>query len=58
MEKLSSNIAIPAVIAAGIWVVVSALTSGPAVFVVVGGVLCGLVTFVIGSGIRRVALHL
>jgi hypothetical protein len=52
-----SSSALSATIAAVIWIVISALTEGPAAFVILGAILCGLVVFVVGYIIRRVAIH-
>jgi hypothetical protein len=52
-----SNSAVPAIISAVIWILISAFTGGPAEFVILGGLLCGLVVFVLGYSIRRVVLH-
>jgi hypothetical protein len=51
-----SSSAPSATISAVIWVVISALTGGSAAFVILGAVLCGLVVFVVGYVIRRVAI--
>jgi hypothetical protein len=58
MRTLSMSPALVAAISAAIWVVISALTAGPPAFAIVGGVLCGMVVFVIGHTIRRASLHL
>jgi hypothetical protein len=49
--------ALSATIAAAIWIVISALTGGPAAFVILGAILCGLVVFVVGLFFRRVAIR-
>jgi hypothetical protein len=56
VSMLSSS-ALSATISAVIWIVISALTGGPAAFVILGAILCGLVVFVVGYTIRRVAIH-
>ena len=56
VSMLSSS-ALSAAISAVIWVVISAFTGGPAAFVSLGAILCGLVVFVVGYSIRRVAIH-
>jgi hypothetical protein len=56
VSMLSSS-ALAATISAAIWIVISMLTGGPAAFVILGAILCGLVVFVVGYSIRRVAIH-
>lgn len=56
MSMLSSS-ALSAAISAVIWLMISAFTGGPAAFVILGAILCGFVVFVVGYGIRRVAIH-
>jgi hypothetical protein len=52
-----SSSALSAILSAVIWIVISAVTGGPAAFVIVGGILCGLVVFVIGYSFRRLAFQ-
>jgi hypothetical protein len=52
-----SSSALSAMISAVIWIVISALTGGPVAFVILGAILCGLIVFVVGYSIRRVAVH-
>jgi hypothetical protein len=52
-----SSSALSATISAVIWIVISALTGGPAAFAIIGAILCGFVVFVVGYLIRRVAIH-
>jgi hypothetical protein len=47
---------LPAAIAALIWIVISFATGGSVLFSLGGGVVCGVVVFVIGYGIRRLVL--
>lgn len=56
VSTLSSSAA-SAAISAVIWIVISAFTGSPAAFVIFGAILCGLVVFVVGYSIRRVAIH-
>ena len=51
------SLILTAIISAVIWIVISAFTGGPAAFVILGAILCGLVVFVVGYSIRRVAIH-
>jgi hypothetical protein len=46
-----------AAIATLLWIVISAATGGTALFSVVGGILVGVIVFVVGYGIRRLVLH-
>jgi hypothetical protein len=52
-----SSSSLSATISAVIWIVISAFTGAPAAFVILGAILCGLVVFVVGYSIRRVAIH-
>jgi hypothetical protein len=52
-----SSSGLSAIISAVIWIVISAFTGGPAAFVILGAILCGLVVFVVGYSVRRVATH-
>jgi hypothetical protein len=56
VSTLSSSAA-SAAISAVTWIVISAFTGSPAAFVIFGAILCGLVVFVVGYSIRRVAIH-
>ena len=56
VSTLSSSAA-SAAVSAVIWIVISAFTGSPAAFVIFGAILCGLVVFVVGYSIRRVAIH-
>jgi hypothetical protein len=55
--SMFSSSAISAAISAVIWIVISVLTGAPAALVILGAILCGLVVFVVGYSIRRVAIH-
>jgi len=56
MGILSSS-ALSAAVSAAIWIVISALTGGGIVFVILGAVACGLVVFVIGYSLRQTAIR-
>jgi hypothetical protein len=49
--------ALSATISVVIWIVISAITGGSAAFVILGGIVCGLVVFVLGYGFRRLIFH-
>jgi hypothetical protein len=55
--SILSSSALSAAISAAIWIVISGLTGGPAAFVIIGAILCGLGVFVVGYSVRRVAIH-
>jgi hypothetical protein len=55
--RILSNGGLSATISAVIWIVISAFTGAPATFVILGAIICGLVVFLVGYGIRRVAIH-
>jgi hypothetical protein len=55
--SILSSSALSATISAVIWIVISALTGGSTAFVILGAILCGLVVFVVGYSVRRVAIH-
>jgi hypothetical protein len=44
---------LPAVIAAALWIVISYATGGPTLFSLGGGILIGVIAFIIGYGFRR-----
>jgi hypothetical protein len=46
-----------AAIATLLWIVISAATGGTALFSVVGGIMVGVIVFVVGYGCRRLVLH-
>jgi hypothetical protein len=46
-----------AAIATLLWIVISAATGGTALFSVVGGIMVGVIVFVVGYGFRRLVLH-
>jgi hypothetical protein len=47
---------LPAAIAAALWIGISSATGAPALFSLGGGILIGVIVFVIGCGIRRLIL--
>lgn len=47
---------LPAVICAVLWIAISSATGAPALFSVGGGILVGVIVFIIGYGLRRLAL--
>jgi hypothetical protein len=55
--SILSSSALSAAVSAVIWIVISTLTGGPAAFVILGAILCGLVVFVVGYGVRRAVIH-
>lgn len=55
--SMISSSALSAAISAVIWIVISVVTGGSAAFVIVGGLLCALVVFVVGYSFRRLVLH-
>jgi VIT1/CCC1 family predicted Fe2+/Mn2+ transporter len=55
--SILSSSGVSATISALIWIAISAFTGDPAAFVILGAILCGLVVFVVGYSIRRVAVH-
>jgi hypothetical protein len=44
---------LPAVICAALWIVISYATGGPTLFSLGGGILVGVIVFIIGYGLRR-----
>jgi hypothetical protein len=47
------NALLYAVICAALWIAISFVTGGPALFSLGGGILVGVIVFVIGYGLRR-----
>jgi hypothetical protein len=43
-------------VAALLWIIISFATGGPVLFSLGGGILCGVVVFIIGYGFRRLVL--
>jgi hypothetical protein len=50
------NALLPAVICAVLWIGISSATGAPALFSLGGGILVGLIVFLIGYGLRRLML--
>lgn len=53
---MASSSLLSASVSALIWVVISLVTGSTVVFAIVGGLLCGVVAFVIGYAFRRLFL--
>lgn len=47
---------LPAVICAALWIAISYATGGPALFSLGGGILIGVIAFIIGYGLRRLII--
>jgi hypothetical protein len=47
---------LPAVISAALWIAISFATGGSALFSLGGGILIGVIAFIIGYGLRRLIL--
>jgi hypothetical protein len=56
MRTIFGSALFSAAIAALLWIIISFATGGPVLFSLGGGILCGVVVFVIGYGIRRLVL--
>jgi hypothetical protein len=50
------NALLPAVICAALWIAISYATGGPALFSLGGGILIGVIAFIIGYGLRRLII--
>ena len=48
-----SSALLPAVIAAALWIAISYATGGTTLFSLAGGILIGVIVFIIGYGLRR-----
>ena len=46
-----------AVIAAALWIAISYATGGPTLFSLGGGILLGVIVFIIADGVRRLVLN-
>lgn len=53
MRTILESTLFPALIAALLWIIISFATGGTALFSVGGGILLGLVVFIIGYSVRR-----
>jgi hypothetical protein len=47
---------LPAVICAALWIAISYATGGPTLFSLGGGILLGVIVFIVGYGLRRLIL--
>jgi hypothetical protein len=56
MRTILGSSLLSGAIAALLWIIISFATGAPALFSLGGGIACGVVVFIIGSGIRRLVL--
>ena len=57
LRTAAGNALLSAVIGAVIWIVITFATGGTAAFALVGGILCGIVIFIIGYAFRRLFIQ-
>jgi hypothetical protein len=53
LQTTPGSALLPAVICAALWIAISYATGGAALFSIGGGILIGVIAFVIGYGLRR-----
>lgn len=53
LRSTSGSALLPAVICAALWIAISYATGGPTLLSLGGGILLGVIVFIIGYGLRR-----